>query len=82
MQICALYSDWEETWDDEQKVPHKVNGDQWVGYDDVKSIQLKIEFANEMGLGGAMVWSLDTDDFLGKCGEKYPLMKAINQNLK
>ncbi|KAJ3653205.1 hypothetical protein Zmor_012469 [Zophobas morio] len=80
-EICALYSDWEETWDDEQKVPHKVNGDQWVGYDNVESVKLKIDFANEKGLGGAMVWSLDTDDFKGICGEKYPLLKAINENL-
>ncbi|EFA06698.1 putative chitinase 2-like Protein [Tribolium castaneum] len=80
-EICALYSDWTETWDDEQKVPRRVKGDQWVGFDNVKSIQLKMQFAKEKGLGGAMVWSLDTDDFLGKCGEKYPLLKAINDNL-
>jgi chitinase len=77
-----LYGDWETFWDDEQMVPHKVKGDQWVGYDDVQSIQSKIELANQLGLGGAMVWSLDTDDFLGLCGDgKYPLLKAINDNL-
>jgi hypothetical protein len=29
-----------------------------------------------------MIWSLETDDFLGKChGEKYPLLTAINRVL-
>jgi hypothetical protein len=29
-----------------------------------------------------MIWSLETDDFLGKCnGDKYPLLTAINRVL-
>jgi len=35
-----------------------------------------------LGLGGAMLWSIETDDFLGKCGEKYPLLKTLNKGLK
>jgi hypothetical protein len=27
-----------------------------------------------------MIWSVETDDFLGKCnGTKYPLLRAINE---
>lgn len=29
-----------------------------------------------------MIWSIETDDFFGKCGEKYPLLKEINKGLK
>lgn len=29
-----------------------------------------------------MMWSVETDDFKGLCGEKYPLLKAINRALR
>lgn len=35
-----------------------------------------------MGLGGAMLWSIETDDFKGICGEKYPLLKTLNNVLR
>ncbi|GAP90626.2 putative glycoside hydrolase family 18 protein [Rosellinia necatrix] len=36
-------------------------GDQWVSYDDQETFQAKIKLANEMGLGGVLIWSLDQD---------------------
>ncbi|KAJ8962569.1 hypothetical protein NQ318_000962 [Aromia moschata] len=81
-EICELHSDWTYYWDDEQKVPHRISGDQWVGYDDENSVQLKAEYAMSKNLAGMMVWAFDTDDFLGICGsENYPLLRTINRVL-
>lgn len=41
--------------------------DMWVGYDDDISLSLKAAYAQQLGLGGVMIWSIDTDDFTGRC---------------
>ncbi|KAJ8928195.1 hypothetical protein NQ314_019258 [Rhamnusium bicolor] len=82
-EICELHSDWTYVWDDEQMVPHRVSGNQWVGYDDERSVKLKVEFANSLNLGGVMIWAFDTDDFRGICGGgTYPLLRTINKTLR
>uniref|UniRef100_A0ABD2WTE2 chitinase n=1 Tax=Trichogramma kaykai TaxID=54128 RepID=A0ABD2WTE2_9HYME len=80
-EICEyiIHDKWQVYYQNEQRTPYAVKGSQWVGYDDKRSISEKVAFANYYGLGGLMVWSLDTDDFQGDCGEKYPLLKAINE---
>lgn len=67
-------------WDDEMKVPYAVHGDQWVGFDDEKSIRNKMTWIKDNGYAGAMVWTVDMDDFSGTiCGGevKYPLIAAM-----
>lgn len=34
---------------------------QWVSYDDFDTFQQKIEFANDLGLGGLLIWAIDLD---------------------
>lgn len=67
-------------WDDEMKVPYVVDGDQWVGFDDERSIRNKMQWLKKEGFGGAMIWTVDMDDFTGTVcggGNKYPLIQAM-----
>lgn len=67
-------------WDDSSQIPYASKGNQWIGYDDRRSVQKKMQFISENGLGGAMVWSIDGDDFGGHCGQgKYPLLRTVAQ---
>ncbi|XP_026476620.1 acidic mammalian chitinase-like [Ctenocephalides felis] len=80
-EICQYENspEWTIIWDDEQKVPYMHKDNQWISYDNPESIALKAQFAKETGLGGVMVWSIETDDFRGLCeGGKYPLLTSIN----
>ncbi|XP_017778923.1 PREDICTED: LOW QUALITY PROTEIN: acidic mammalian chitinase-like [Nicrophorus vespilloides] len=72
---------WTQFWDQEQMVPYLHKHNQWIGYDNCKSIKLKVEYAMSKSLGGIMVWSIDTDDFRGFHGQSYPILKQINATL-
>ncbi|KAF8457846.1 glycosyl hydrolases family 18-domain-containing protein [Kalaharituber pfeilii] len=37
------------------------NQDQWVSYDDEETMKAKIKFANNLGLGGLLIWAIDQD---------------------
>lgn len=63
--------------------PYAYNGNQWTSYDDVQIIRKKSEVVKKMGLGGAMIWALDLDDFKNVCGcEAHPLLRTINRVLR
>ncbi|EDW63456.2 uncharacterized protein Dvir_GJ13003 [Drosophila virilis] len=63
--------------------PYAFSRDQWVSFDDAPMIRHKSEYVRAMGLGGAMIWALDLDDFKNDCGcESYPLLKTINRVLR
>lgn len=41
------------------------------------------EYIRELDLGGAMIWSLDLDDFNNICGcGEYPLLNALARGLR
>ncbi|XP_008556590.3 chitotriosidase-1-like [Microplitis demolitor] len=78
-EICEMQKNggWKVNYDEERQAPWAHKDRQWIGFDNIKSIKAKAEFAKQLGLGGAMVWSIETDDFRGICGEKYPLLKTL-----
>ncbi|XP_076345267.1 uncharacterized protein LOC143244460 isoform X2 [Tachypleus tridentatus] len=57
--------------------PYCYKDNQWVGFDDEVMVIKKAEYIRGQGLGGAMVWTLDDDDFRGFCGEKNPLVTTL-----
>lgn len=77
-----MEGDWTEVWDDEQKTPYAYKGNQWVGFENQRSVQEKVQFAKGRNLAGVMVMAMDEDDHANVCGNgKYPLLSNINEFL-
>jgi len=72
-EICK--NNWPREWQSEQFVPYAFDLDQWVGYDDVDSVKFKSDYINNNQLGGAMFWSIESDDYANACGQgTFPLI--------
>ncbi|KAL2740413.1 putative chitinase 2 isoform X2 [Vespula squamosa] len=82
-EICEELKnkEWITGWDNVSETAYAVNENRVILYDNPKSLQQKVLYANKMNLGGVMVWSIDTDDFNGNCESDYILMKSINRVL-
>ncbi|XP_026671822.1 probable chitinase 2 [Ceratina calcarata] len=84
-------SKWRTGWDEISETAYAVNDDKVIVYDDPKSLRAKVERAISLNLSGVMIWSIDTDDFSGKCASlsdsldsahgTFPLMRSINEVL-
>ncbi|XP_053686951.1 acidic mammalian chitinase-like [Sabethes cyaneus] len=82
-EICPFSTKrWVRHWEDNQKIVFGVTGDQWIGYDDVETTWIKCDYAQQHGLAGIMVWSIEKDDFHGYCGSINPILNAIQQCLQ
>merc|ERR1711976_516374 len=83
-EICTLLDQGAtRVWIDEADVPYFYKGDQWSGYDDVESLQIKRDWMRSQGYGGWMIWALDLDDFNGAfCNQgPYPLLLVLNDGV-
>lgn len=85
-ELCETFqkdkSQWHLKWETSQMVPYAYNGDQWIGYENVRSISLKADYVRRENLAGIMIWTIELDDFRGICSSKrYPLLKTINEIL-
>lgn len=54
-------------WDEQSQAPYALKGDHLITYDNPASIALKVRLVTQYGLRGMMSWSIETEDFLGKC---------------
>ncbi|XP_052587104.1 chitinase-like protein 4 [Peromyscus californicus insignis] len=83
-EICNfLINGATEIWNAPQEVPYAFRDTEWVGYDNVKSFQMKAHWLKNNNLGGATVWPLDMDDVTGSlCKQgKFPLTLTLKNAL-
>ncbi|KAE8353840.1 hypothetical protein BDV28DRAFT_132353 [Aspergillus coremiiformis] len=65
------------------------NQNQWVSYDDKETFKQKVDWADSVGLGGALIWASDLDDdkysahagLLGRNIMSTPLLQDIDKAL-
>ncbi|XP_072500434.1 oviduct-specific glycoprotein-like isoform X2 [Notamacropus eugenii] len=82
-EICTFLKEATVKWIKEQKVFYAYKKNDWVGYDDAYSFIHKAWFVKDENYGGAMVWSLDLDDFSGSfCRQgSFPLVNTLKDAL-
>ncbi|XP_078098071.1 chitinase-3-like protein 1 [Mustelus asterias] len=82
-EVCTFLKNATTQMIEDQKVPYAVNGNQWVGYDDLESFKAKAEWLKENKFGGATLSALDQDDYSGThCNQgTYPLTKTLKTAL-
>uniref|UniRef100_A0A2K5I390 Acidic mammalian chitinase n=1 Tax=Colobus angolensis palliatus TaxID=336983 RepID=A0A2K5I390_COLAP len=83
-EICTfLKNGATEVWEAHEDVPYAYKGNEWLGYDNTKSFQIKADWLKKNNFGGAMVWAIDLDDFTGTfCNQgKFPLITTLKDAL-
>lgn len=70
------------------EVPYLYSGHEWVSFDYPQSMSSKAAFIKQLGLRGAMVYSLNADDYEGVCdgdfrrnNTKFPLSQTLKNAL-
>ncbi|KAM7402780.1 hypothetical protein PAMP_017991 [Pampus punctatissimus] len=82
-EICGFLKGTTVQWIDDQKVPYAAKNSEWVGFDNMKSYEIKVSYLQDQKFGGAFVWALDLDDFAGRFCEQgnHPLISHLHKLL-
>lgn len=70
-----------EDWDDEGKAPFAYCGTYWVGYENKRSLELKVQHVKDNEFGGIIMYSVAFDDFNASCGSRNQLSSVIKSKL-
>ncbi|XP_032753440.1 chitinase-like protein 3 [Rattus rattus] len=84
-EICAFLKNGAiQVWNAAQQVPYAFHGNEWVGYDNVKSFHIKAQWLKNNNFGGAMIWAIGMDDYTGSFCDQgpFPLTSTLKKALK
>ncbi|XP_012530246.1 chitinase-3-like protein 2 isoform X1 [Monomorium pharaonis] len=83
--VCQfLKSGGTSVFNKESRVPYAFKGREWISYDNEESIYYKSIWIRTNGFKGAMVLSLNVDDWNGTChniNETFPLTRTVSKVL-
>lgn len=83
--ICEfLQNGAKSVFEQESKVPYAYKDREWISYDDITSVYYKAEWIRANNFGGAMILSLNVDDWNNTCkfNESFSLTRTINKILR
>lgn len=75
-------------FDVESRVPYLYRGSEWLSYDSPRSVMDKAAFVKDNKLRGAMIYSLNADDYRGRCASApdpsaaFPLARSVVDALR
>lgn len=81
-EFCQEEETWTKEYDKIGECPFAYKANQWVGYEDSRSLEIKMDWLKKNKFGGAMIWALDLDDYRGVCGEKDVLFNTLVRGLE
>ncbi|KAJ9600933.1 hypothetical protein L9F63_000880, partial [Diploptera punctata] len=86
-EACRFVSEGSDcVFDRDSRVPYAFKGTEWISYDDEKSLAYKAWYVLNGSYGGAMIWSLNMDDFKGECSTTdqkwFPLITKVKMVLE
>ena len=69
-EICKKIKDGslKNVYDITSKATYAYGGSDWIGYEDLKSLKEKANYISNYALGGAMIQTIDADDYSNGCG--------------
>lgn len=78
-EVCKQLQlgNWTRMWDPHAGGPFAYSGDQWMAYEDARSLTLKAEYLRNRSLAGVMIWDVTSDDYKGVCGNANVLVQAL-----
>ncbi|XP_034950235.1 chitinase-3-like protein 2 [Chelonus insularis] len=74
-----------KVFDEDSRTLYSYRYDEWISYDDRISVLEKAEWIKSNGFKGAMLFSLNTDDWNGSCDDNinitFPLTRTVSDSI-